>query len=130
MASCLRDGSPIGCARPGQSMRPCLASLRAPAHDRLAAALRGRPDQRRQGGTHRPCGAVHVTTTQASAELAKRELIERGFSGCSQLAVGFRDVLVHEYTDIDCKIVMQVMRNGTRDFADFGKAILKMLDEF
>jgi uncharacterized protein YutE (UPF0331/DUF86 family) len=36
---------------------------------------------------------------------------------------------VHEYTDIDWKIVMQVMRTGTRDLAAFGKAVLKMLDE-
>lgn len=73
-------------------------------------------------------GVVPVTAAEAFAELAKRTLIERRLAGRLQLAVGFRNVLVHEYTDIDWKIVMQVMRTGTRDLAAFGKAVLKMLD--
>ena len=74
-------------------------------------------------------GVVPITAAEAFAELAKRKLLERGLAGRLQLAVGFRNVLVHEYTDIDWKIVMQVMRTGTRDLAAFGKAVLKMLDE-
>jgi len=73
-------------------------------------------------------GVVPETAADTFAELAKRGLIERRLAGRLQLAVGFRNVLVHEYTDIDWKIVMQVMRTGTRDLADFGKAVLKMLD--
>jgi uncharacterized protein YutE (UPF0331/DUF86 family) len=74
-------------------------------------------------------GVVPVTAAEAFAELARRALIERRLAARLQLAVGFRNVLVHEYTDIDWKIVMQVMRTGTRDLAAFGKAVLKMLDE-
>jgi len=37
-------------------------------------------------------------------------------------------VLVHEYAELDWKIVMRVMRTGTRDLAAFGKAVLRMLD--
>ncbi len=73
-------------------------------------------------------GAVPATATEAFAELAKRGVIDRALAGRLQLAVGFRNVLVHEYTAIDWKIVIQVMRTGTRDLADFGKAVLKMLD--
>ena len=43
-----------------------------------------------------------------------------------QRAVGFRNVLVHEYTEVDRNIVMQVLRTGTRDLADFGKAVLAL----
>lgn len=74
-------------------------------------------------------GVVPETTGGAFAELAKRGLIERPLAGRLQLAVAFRNVLVHEYTAIDWKIVMQVVRTGTRDLADFGKAVLKLLDE-
>ena len=71
---------------------------------------------------------VPTAAAEAFSELAKRGLIDRRLAGRLQLAVGFRNVLVHEYTELDWKIVMQVMRTGTRDLADFGKAVLKMLD--
>ena len=74
-------------------------------------------------------GVVPATAAEAFSKLAKRKLIERGLAGRLQLAVGFRNVLVHEYTGIDWKIVMRVMRTGTRDLAAFGKAVLRMLDE-
>lgn len=73
-------------------------------------------------------GVVPVTAAQAFAELAVRGLIERRLAGRLQLAVGFRNVLVHEYTEIDWTIVLQVMRTGTRDLATFGKAVLKLLE--
>jgi len=46
-----------------------------------------------------------------------------------QRALGFRNVLVHEYTELDWKIVMRVIRTDTRDLAAFGKAVLKMLGD-
>jgi uncharacterized protein YutE (UPF0331/DUF86 family) len=78
------------------------------------------------------CGAhgkVPTTAAEAFAELAKLELIERGLAQRLQRAVGFRNVLVHEYTEVDWKIVMRVIRTDTRDFAAFGKAVLKMLEK-
>lgn len=77
------------------------------------------------------CGAhgmVPTTAAEAFAELAKRGLIERRLAGRLQLAVGFRNVLAHEYTDVDWRIVMRVMRTGTRDLAAFGKSVLGLLD--
>ncbi len=77
------------------------------------------------------CGAhgkVPTTAADAFAELAKLELIERGLAQKLQRAVGFRNVLVHEYTEVDWKIVMRVIRTDTRDLAAFGKAVLKMLE--
>ena len=73
-------------------------------------------------------GAVPTTAGEAFEELAKRGLIERSLAERLQRAVGFRNVLVHEYTAVDWKIVMQVIRTGTRDLAAFGKAVVKKLD--
>jgi len=73
-------------------------------------------------------GVVPTTAAEAFSELAKRGLIERRLAGRLQLAVGFRNVLVHEYTEVDWKIVMQVQRTGTGDLAAFGKAVLKLLE--
>ncbi len=78
------------------------------------------------------CGAhgkVPTTAAEAFAEIAKLELIERGLAKRLQRAVGFRNVLVHEYTEVDWKIVMRVIRTDTRDLAAFGKAVMKMLEK-
>ncbi len=74
-------------------------------------------------------GKVPTTAADAFAELAKLELIERGLAQRLQRAVGFRNVLVHEYTEVDWKIVMRVIRTDTRDLAVFGKAVLKLLEK-
>jgi len=74
-------------------------------------------------------GVVPTTAAEAFAQLAKFELIERNLAGRLQRAVGFRNVLVHEYTEVDWKIVMRVIRTDTRDLAAFGKAVLKMLED-
>ena len=78
------------------------------------------------------CGAhgkVPTTAADAFAELAKLDLIERGLAQRLQRAAGFRNVLVHGYTEVDWKIVMRVIRTDTRDLAAFGKAVLKMLEK-
>jgi uncharacterized protein YutE (UPF0331/DUF86 family) len=73
-------------------------------------------------------GTVPTTAAEAFSTLARLGLIEQRLAGRLQLAVGFRNVLVHEYTEVDWKIVMQAVRTGTRDLAGFGKAILQLLD--
>ncbi len=45
-----------------------------------------------------------------------------------QRAAGFRNVLVHEYAEVDWTIVMRVIRTDTGDLAAFGKAVLKLLE--
>jgi len=73
-------------------------------------------------------GSVPATAGEAFDELAGRGLIERSLAVRLRRAAGFRNVLVHEYTEIDWKIVMQVLRTGTRDLAAFGKAVVKTLE--
>jgi uncharacterized protein YutE (UPF0331/DUF86 family) len=74
-------------------------------------------------------GVVPTTAADAFAKLAGRELIEHSLAERLQRAVGFRNVLAHEYTAVDWKIVMRVIRIGTRDLAAFGKAVVKMLED-
>jgi len=74
-------------------------------------------------------GVVPTSSAEAFARLAERGLIERSLAQRLQRAVGFRNVLVHEYTEVDWKIAMQVIRTGTRDLAAFGKAVLKLLED-
>jgi uncharacterized protein YutE (UPF0331/DUF86 family) len=77
------------------------------------------------------CGAhgkVPTSAAEAFAEIARLELIEGSLAKKLQRGVGFRNVLVHEYTEVDWKIVMRVIRADTRDLAAFGKAVLKMLE--
>jgi uncharacterized protein YutE (UPF0331/DUF86 family) len=74
-------------------------------------------------------GVVPTTAADAFAQLARRDLIERSLAERLQRAVGFRNVLAHEYTEVDWKIVMRVMRSGTADLAAFGKAVIKMLED-
>lgn len=78
------------------------------------------------------CGAhgkVPTSAAEAFAEIAKLGLIERSLAKRLQRAVGFRNVLVHEYTEVDWTIVMRVIRTDTRDLAAFGKAVLKLLEK-
>lgn len=74
-------------------------------------------------------GVVPTTAAEAFAQLAKLGLVERGLAQRLQRAVGFRNVLAHEYTEVDWNIVMRVIRTGTRDLAAFGKAVVKMLGD-
>ncbi len=74
-------------------------------------------------------GVVPATAAEAFAQLARRGLIERSLAQRLQRAVGFRNVLAHEYTEVDWKIVMRVIRTDTRDLAAFGKAVVEMLGD-
>jgi uncharacterized protein YutE (UPF0331/DUF86 family) len=54
-------------------------------------------------------------------------LIEPALAAALRRAVGFRNVLVHEYTAIDWEVVMQVVRIGTGDLSTFGKAVMRLV---
>ena len=72
-------------------------------------------------------GSVPATASEAFAVLARIGLLEVGLAQRLQRAVGFRNVLVHEYTEVDWKIVMQVLRTGTKDLGEFWKAVVGLL---
>ena len=73
-------------------------------------------------------GVVPTTAGEAFDLLAKKSLIARSLAARMRRAVGFRNVLVHEYAEVDWKIVMRVIRTDSRDLAAFGKAVLALLE--
>ncbi len=73
-------------------------------------------------------GAVPATAGEAFAQLARRGQITRPLAQRLQRAAGFRNVLVHEYTEVDWQIVLEVVRTGTRDLSAFGKAVVAILE--
>ena len=73
-------------------------------------------------------GVVPSTSGEAFAQLARQGLLARGLAQRMQRAVGFRNVLVHEYTEVDWKIVMRAIDGGTRDLAAFGRAVVAILE--
>ena len=73
-------------------------------------------------------GIVPATAGDAFAQLAAHKLIERALADRLVRANGFRNVLVHEYVEIDWKIVMRVIRTDLKDLAQFGKAVVALLD--
>lgn len=64
----------------------------------------------------------------AFVQLAAHKMIDRALADRLVRANGFRNVLVHEYVEIDWKIVMRVIRTDMGDLALFGKAVVALLD--
>lgn len=78
------------------------------------------------------CGAHAVVPDSsggAFSALAEKKLIPRALAQRLQRAVGFRNVLVHEYVEVDWKIVQRVIEHDTADLAAFGKAVLKLIED-
>ena len=42
-------------------------------------------------------------------------------------AVGFRNIAVHQYENIDCNIVFSIINNHLEDFKEFSRAIEKLI---
>ena len=78
------------------------------------------------------CAANEVlpaTSGDAFTQLAACGLIKQDLADRLVRAVGFRNVLIHEYTEVDWKIVMRVMRTDVSDLAAFGRAVVALLDQ-
>ncbi|MGM0438335.1 MAG: type VII toxin-antitoxin system HepT family RNase toxin [Bacillota bacterium] len=56
-------------------------------------------------------------------ELAKLDIIPEDFSDKIKGMAGFRNVLVHEYADVDVDVVTKVLNNSLDDFEQFAKYI-------
>lgn len=73
-------------------------------------------------------GKVPPTAGDAFAALVTAKLIDRRLASALERAAGFRNVLIHEYTEIDWKIVLHAVRQDVADLAAFGRAIVAFLD--
>lgn len=74
-------------------------------------------------------GVVPPSSGEAFSALADRKLIPRALAQRLRRAVGFRNILVHEYVEVDWKIVQRVIEHDTADLATFGKAVLKLIED-
>ena len=75
------------------------------------------------------CGAhgmVPTTSGDAFTLLADAGLIPKPLGQRLRRTVGFRNLLVHEYAEVDWKIVLRVLERDTKDLAAFGKAMLEL----
>lgn len=76
----------------------------------------------------------HFKTTPKDYEDISRLLGERGVIDDSLAAKlkglgGFRNILVHEYLDVDPQIVYSRLREGLPDFEEFARQVLKWTDK-
>ena len=73
----------------------------------------------------------HLGLPQASSEafkiLAKNKIISDALSEDLQKMVGFRNIAVHEYQELDMNIVKSIVDHKLDNFSDFTKVIVKLL---
>lgn len=67
------------------------------------------------------------TAREAIEILGERGILDEGFSGKFSKAVGFRNILIHDYVKIDYEIVLKNLKNNLSDFHRFIKEILEFL---
>jgi uncharacterized protein YutE (UPF0331/DUF86 family) len=67
---------------------------------------------------------VPSTYAQAFEVLDRAELLEHDLAQVMIRIAGFRNVLVHEYTSVDARIVVRILRNHLEDLERFRVAAL------
>jgi uncharacterized protein YutE (UPF0331/DUF86 family) len=63
---------------------------------------------------------------ESFAILAREKLIPSDLASKLQKMVGFRNILIHEYQDLDVSLMEDIIRNHLDDLVDFTNAILKL----
>jgi len=64
---------------------------------------------------------------QSFALLAEQGILDRALSEKLQAMVGFRNILVHEYTRIDLEIVQDVIRERLDDLIHYSELLVKAI---
>jgi len=72
---------------------------------------------------------VPASSGEAFSALAEKKLIPRVLAQRLRRAVGLRNILVHEYVEVDWKIVRRVIEDDTADLAAFGKVMLTLIED-
>ena len=75
------------------------------------------------------CDVVPASSGEAFTALADTKLITRPLAQRLRRAVGFRNVLVHQYVEVDWKIVQRIIERDTANLAAFGKAVSKLIED-
>lgn len=69
------------------------------------------------------CTPTPVTMSETFKYLAENKIIEKKNAIDLSHAVGFRNIAVHQYEKIDCKIIFAIIRDHLGDFKKFANAI-------
>ncbi len=69
---------------------------------------------------------VPQTKKEAFIKLEENELISKEISNNMQKMIGFRNIAVHDYKQIDEEVLADVIQNHLGDFIIFAKEILKL----
>jgi uncharacterized protein YutE (UPF0331/DUF86 family) len=59
--------------------------------------------------------------------LAKNKVISKNLADKIKGMVKFRNILVHDYIDIDQRLVYEILTKKLQDFEDFSKAIINFI---
>ena len=68
------------------------------------------------------------TMAETFKYLAQNNLITKDNADDLSHAVGFRNIAVHQYEDIDCKIIFSIITSHLDDFKTFAAAIEKVAE--
>jgi uncharacterized protein YutE (UPF0331/DUF86 family) len=72
-------------------------------------------------------GPSPATMVEVFRQLEERGLIESALAERLARAVGFRNIAVHQYRELDWDIVFQIASRGSEDFRSFARAIAAFL---
>jgi uncharacterized protein YutE (UPF0331/DUF86 family) len=70
---------------------------------------------------------VPETGAESFEILAEANLLPRELGACLASMVGFRNILVHDYTRLDPVIVMRVLRTDLDDLSRFREAVCALM---
>lgn len=73
-----------------------------------------------------PC-ATPATMADTFKKMRENDLIADKTRENLSKAVGFRNIAIHQYEDIDCKIIFSIVKNHLCDFCEFAKCVQKIL---
>ena len=68
-----------------------------------------------------------ATMAETFRKLAQNKLIPQSVADNLSRAVGFRNIAVHQYENLDCKIIYAIITSHLDDFRNFASEIEKLL---
>ena len=68
-----------------------------------------------------------ATMAETFRKLAQNKLIPQSVADNLSRAVGFRNIAVHQYENLDCKIIYAIITSHLDDFKDFAGEIEKLI---
>ena len=68
-----------------------------------------------------------TTMAETFKKLAQNKLISQNTSENLSHAVGFRNIAVHQYEDLDCKIIYAIVTSHLDDFKSFAEEIGRIM---